>query len=331
MGSHPMICIKCGQAFTATRKNVICPKCRNSYLETISAVDAATNVTKAEMMQLKDVYDSWSIAAQMMINGATLAAVAEFMGKTRQAASLFFSGQIRAYVRKETAVPRKNAKQVPPLVYKPLWPENLYCAVWQKKSFPSIPPDWERGMEKALLLIKPREAKVLLGRFRDGLTLVEMGDRCGVTREYIRQIENKALRMLRGENVGKWLLYGYAVCAQEEERTHKENALLFQARVQARRAEEEQRQATRKGLEDLKIESLDLDVRSYNCLSRAGIVTVADLVSLRHKDLMKIRSLGKKSANLIEESVKHFFSGQTLEQFVAGGQLETVEASTYAE
>lgn len=43
------------------------------------------------------------------------------------------------------------------------------------------------------------------------------------------------------------------------------------------------------------IEDLELSVRSYNCLKRAGIHTVADILSRTEHDMMKVRNLGKKS------------------------------------
>jgi DNA-directed RNA polymerase subunit alpha len=46
---------------------------------------------------------------------------------------------------------------------------------------------------------------------------------------------------------------------------------------------------------ELSIEELDLSVRSYNCLKRAGINTVDDLASKTEEDMMKVRNLGRKS------------------------------------
>ncbi|MBQ6554742.1 MAG: DNA-directed RNA polymerase subunit alpha [Firmicutes bacterium] len=46
---------------------------------------------------------------------------------------------------------------------------------------------------------------------------------------------------------------------------------------------------------ELSIEELDLSVRSYNCLKRAGINTVEDLASKTEEDMMKVRNLGRKS------------------------------------
>ena len=46
---------------------------------------------------------------------------------------------------------------------------------------------------------------------------------------------------------------------------------------------------------EMSIEDLDLSVRSYNCLKRAGIHTVQDLVKKSEDDMLKVRNLGKKS------------------------------------
>lgn len=46
---------------------------------------------------------------------------------------------------------------------------------------------------------------------------------------------------------------------------------------------------------EMTIEELDLSVRSYNCLKRAGINTVEDLTNKTEEDMMKVRNLGRKS------------------------------------
>jgi DNA-directed RNA polymerase subunit alpha len=43
------------------------------------------------------------------------------------------------------------------------------------------------------------------------------------------------------------------------------------------------------------IEELDLSVRSFNCLKRAGIDTVEDLINRTEEDMIKVKNLGKKS------------------------------------
>ena len=46
---------------------------------------------------------------------------------------------------------------------------------------------------------------------------------------------------------------------------------------------------------EMPIEELELSVRSYNCLKRAGILTVQDLTNITESSMMKVRNLGKKS------------------------------------
>ena len=54
---------------------------------------------------------------------------------------------------------------------------------------------------------------------------------------------------------------------------------------------------------DMTIEELDLSVRSYNCLKRAGIQTVQDLASKSEDDMIKVRNLGKKSLKEVKEKL----------------------------
>ena len=69
---------------------------------------------------------------------------------------------------------------------------------------------------------------------------------------------------------------------------------------------------TKDGLLEMTIEELDLSVRSFNCLKRAGINTVGDLINKTEEDMMKVRNLGRKS---LEEVVNKLASlGFTLRQ-----------------
>ena len=51
------------------------------------------------------------------------------------------------------------------------------------------------------------------------------------------------------------------------------------------------------------IEELDLSVRSFNCLKRAGINTVEDLINKSEDDMMKVRNLGRKSLEEVVEKL----------------------------
>jgi DNA-directed RNA polymerase subunit alpha len=51
------------------------------------------------------------------------------------------------------------------------------------------------------------------------------------------------------------------------------------------------------------IVDLDLSVRSYNCLRRAGIETVYELTQKTEEEMMKVRNLGKKSLKEVKEKL----------------------------
>ena len=53
----------------------------------------------------------------------------------------------------------------------------------------------------------------------------------------------------------------------------------------------------------MSIDELELSVRSYNCLKRAGINTVAELCDKSPDDMMKVRNLGRKSMEEVEQKL----------------------------
>ena len=55
---------------------------------------------------------------------------------------------------------------------------------------------------------------------------------------------------------------------------------------------------------DMKIEDLDLSVRSYNCLKRANINTVGELTQKTEEEMMKVRNLGRKSLKEVVEKLR---------------------------
>ena len=55
---------------------------------------------------------------------------------------------------------------------------------------------------------------------------------------------------------------------------------------------------------EITIEELDLSVRSYNCLKRAGINTVEELIMRDEEEMMKVRNLGKKSLEEVQQKLE---------------------------
>lgn len=64
---------------------------------------------------------------------------------------------------------------------------------------------------------------------------------------------------------------------------------------------------------EMTIEELDLSVRSYNCLKRAGIQTVLELTQRTEEEMMKFRNLGKKSLKEVKDKLSEY--GLSFRQF----------------
>lgn len=165
----------------------------------------------------------------------------------------------------------------------------------------------EDVMHKALT---ERENKVLQMRYEWGMTLNEVGVEIGITQERVRQIEAKAFRKLHYrtyhyelECVPKKELRG----AQLQVEHYKAQADYLQRELDRIRGivpaqrEEMEKKST---LLETPIENLDLSVRSYNCLKRAGIQTLGDLCGKTYAEMMKVRNLGKRSLAEIEDKMK---------------------------
>ena len=57
-------------------------------------------------------------------------------------------------------------------------------------------------------------------------------------------------------------------------------------------------------MDDILIEELELGVRSYNCLKRAGVQTVGDLVQKTESELNAIPNFGRKSIEEVKETLE---------------------------
>ena len=78
---------------------------------------------------------------------------------------------------------------------------------------------------------------------------------------------------------------------------------LSDAAIQAEVMVEKENDAQEKVLE-MNIDELELSVRSFNCLKRAGINTVAELINKTPEDMMKVRNLGRKSLEEVLAKLK---------------------------
>ena len=193
------------------------------------------------------------------------------------------------------------------------YPLNLIYAIFDDEADGIIEnadtiSDFNGSVEYVLHTLSERERTVLKYRFVDLMTYEEVGKLYNITRERIRQVEAKALRKLRHPSRAKYLKCGVSGII-EDIRTDYFNKF---ADLESRLLELCERNGKpvdnelRKKYAQTKIEDMDLSVRSYNCLKRAGIDDLQQLAKLSYNDLAGIRNLGRKCVGEIIERLKEY-------------------------
>lgn len=157
------------------------------------------------------------------------------------------------------------------------------------------------NLETAISNLTPREEQILKFYY-SGNTLEKCGKEFGITKERARQIIRKAL---------KRLYYRRFVIFTYNDFTAIDNAIKIEHQkkleelhlLQTMSLDEYVIQHDQLIKSNKKIEDLDLSVRSYNCLNRAGIYTVEELTQKTEEEMMKVRNLGRKSLKEIKEKL----------------------------
>ncbi len=143
----------------------------------------------------------------------------------------------------------------------------------------------------------------------------EIGGELGVTPERARQIEFSAVKKLRHPSRLRRFEYVFSSNKKELDidfiKTMLSDGVTFNF--------DETTLFTKR---DIPIEEMNLSVRSFNCLKRAGINTSGDLFDKNEEELMKLRNLGRKSlrevlikrkelSNCISQEAKYFYNYQS--------------------
>lgn len=111
---------------------------------------------------------------------------------------------------------------------------------------------------------------ILKLRYIDTLTLGDIAAEKGITRERVRQIAIKALKLLKEYEGSEYVISGLQASQQKAEQ-EKNDRLLF----------------------DRSIDELNLSGRAHNCLMRAGYTTIGEVI-LARDELIKIKNIGKQ-------------------------------------
>ena len=215
------------------------------------------------------------------------------------------------------------------------YPQNIYRAVFGVMEPTTVPQIGalagdRGGLEFAMILanLSDREADIIRLRYQKNKTLEEAANIHEIGRERVRQIEAKALRRMRKPVVQRLLLMGASGWLKDlveseanriaEERIPREVSKQISERLEWARERMMEREAEELALalngepdadpkvilaENITVEEMELSVRSYNCLKRAGYNTVADIIAKTYDELKIIRNLGKKSLEEIIQKV----------------------------
>lgn len=207
-------------------------------------------------------------------------------------------GQYEDYIRNGRELHIPKGAETP-------WPYNLLdeviCDRWESV----LNTDQEAGLEHALSTLTEREQQAIAEYFENGGTLESTAKLWNVTKERARQIIAKAIRKLRHPMRFKIIKYGLEgwerrkAIDQEDLMLDEQEAMLIHRRAVVEQLLEEKQEIKR----ETTIEDMQLSVRTYNCLCRAGIRTLNDLMKYTKENgysgLCRIRNLGRKSLSEI--------------------------------
>ena len=211
--------------------------------------------------------------------------------------------------------------------YESPWPYNLAEAIIGE-SFPCVMThDQKEGLMEASKHLNEREQEFVWLYYKLGYSTCEIGKKYDLTAARIQQVISRGLRKMRHARLQDMVRYGYSgsLMRGENKRLEDENRYLEERNKTLReRIEENLKDAEKKSQAlaeaveheivdvpalDIPIIELDLSIRAYNCLARAGCRTIEDIVNLVRKDpcgLDHVRNLGKHTKAEIEERLMSF-------------------------
>lgn len=163
------------------------------------------------------------------------------------------------------------------------YPLNLLTEVLAKTEFetPEITEDIVAGLEYASSTLGERRNEILKLFYKEGLSVPRIAEFFKVSKSAIYTLKRNAIMRLRRPKCICYLIYGKAGF---EERERKR--LLD---MQLKRDSMEYKEIMK-----IRFEELDLSVRSFNCLRRAGYVVIGDIVNLTEDEIIHIKNISWK-------------------------------------
>lgn len=194
------------------------------------------------------------------------------------------------------------------------YPRNLLLAVrgaWEQDEPTELTTDVQSGIQYALSTLNDREQLVLRRRYKESKKLREIGEEIGVKQERARQIESAALRKLRNRRNMLFMTKGVTGYIQERCKIEYERGYQIGYNAGYQQGVDEAPQGiTKAGMSitivSLPVEALDLSVRSFNALRRAGYITIGDLLKVNEKEIIHIKNLGVKQRQEVAVSLYRY-------------------------
>ena len=162
--------------------------------------------------------------------------------------------------------------------------------------------------------IEIRNANIFMMCFKDNMTYGEIAATYGITTERVRQLIDKQIKKLSlhtRRNVLQLGLNKYLFLQktnnekQWEQKGYNRAYRNFQEAIKSMGIKVAD--VTDIDLTGIDIEEMNLSVRAYNCLKRAGVMTVGDIIQMGNKNLRCVRNLGKRCyAEIVDQLVKRY-------------------------
>jgi DNA-directed RNA polymerase alpha subunit len=133
---------------------------------------------------------------------------------------------------------------------------------------------------------------MFLLRHRDGMSYAKIGEKYGVTMDTALRTIQRIQRKLRHPSKSRVLFFGEEACRKERAEENAEWIRLYNEQI------DPLQNASPSPDADISIEDMYLSTRSFNCLSRAGVKTVKDII--RYGSLINVRNLGSTGIEEIQ-------------------------------
>lgn len=182
------------------------------------------------------------------------------------------------------------------------YPENLLSQVFVNGLPTELPDDVALVLEYIIQkTLTEREGRVLDMRYKRYMTMAAIGEECGLRAERIRQIEAKAVRKLRHPSRSKYILMGMEgyinylrdTAVDERLREYKKEIISLEKKIAELTDTEYEEEKNE--LENAPLAELDLSVRTFNILYRAGYSTVKELLDADAEKIVSLPNLGLKN------------------------------------